>query len=180
MSCIAQLAHELFTVEAHNNSWRFGTVTDAVAAQNRFTTCDLLEQFAFFNVLCQRYAAYRKTLNLCSGWTTGPHIVLTLKGGDLVVPLSPDTPCTHSADTTGGGGLSAQESTAHRGGRAQREHPLLPLCQTGCSALEQTVQVDHRQLPLAMSIVFQYATQFLQLSASEHMYICRPESVCPC
>ena len=51
-----------------------------IAAENQFTTCDLLEQLASFNVLCQRHTANRDTLHLCSGWTTGPLAVLTLRG----------------------------------------------------------------------------------------------------
>ena len=34
-------------------------------------------------------------------------------------------------------------------------HAVLPPCQIGCSLLEQTEQVDHHQLPLAMSILLQ-------------------------
>ena len=80
MPCIALLAQEFFAFEAQNNSRRVCIVTAAVAAENWFTTCDLLEQFASFNVLCQRHTANRDTLHLCSGWTTGPHAVLTLRG----------------------------------------------------------------------------------------------------
>ena len=54
--------------------------TAAVAAENQFTTCDLLEQLATFDMLCQRHTANGDTLHLCSGWTTGPHAVLTLRG----------------------------------------------------------------------------------------------------
>ena len=51
-----------------------------IAAENWFITCDLLKQLASFNVLCQRHTANGDTLHLCSGWTTGPHAVLTLRG----------------------------------------------------------------------------------------------------
>ena len=80
VSCVACLAQKFFAFEAHDNSRRVWIITDAVAAENRFTTCDLLEQFASFNVLCQRHTANGDTLHLCSGWTTGPHAVLTLRG----------------------------------------------------------------------------------------------------
>ena len=80
MSCIARLTQEIFAFEAHNNSRRFRIVTATVAAENRFTTCDLLEQLVTFNVLCQRHTANRNTLHPCSGWMTGPHAVLTLRG----------------------------------------------------------------------------------------------------
>ena len=81
VSCIAWLAQELFTFEAHNNSTKLRIVADAVAAENWFAADDLLEQLAVFNVLCQSYAVNRNTLHLCSGWTTGPHachVMLTL------------------------------------------------------------------------------------------------------
>ena len=58
---------------------RVWIVANTVATENQFTTCDLLEQLASFNVLCQRHAANGDTLHLCSGWTTGPHAVLTLR-----------------------------------------------------------------------------------------------------
>ena len=80
MSHIACLAQKLFTLEANDNSWRLRIETDAVAAENWFTTCDLLEQFATFNVLCQRHTANRDILSLCSGRMAGPHAVLTLRG----------------------------------------------------------------------------------------------------
>ena len=76
---MAWLAQELFTFEADNNSSNFRIVTAAVAAENGVTASDLLEQLATFNVLCQRHTANRDTLHLCSGWTTGPHTVLTLR-----------------------------------------------------------------------------------------------------
>ena len=63
----------------------FNTVTVTVAAENWFTTCDLLEQLAF-NVLCQRHAANENTLHLCSRLTTGPHAMLTLRGMGGGVP----------------------------------------------------------------------------------------------
>ena len=59
--------------------------TAAVAAENQFSTCDLLEQLASFNVLGQRHTANGDTLHLCSGWTTGPHAVLTIREGGGVV-----------------------------------------------------------------------------------------------
>ena len=80
MCCIAWLAKKFITFEAQHNSRGFGTVTDTVAAKNHFTTCDLLKQCASFNVLCQRHTANGHTLHLCSGWTTGPHTVPTLRG----------------------------------------------------------------------------------------------------
>ena len=86
VSRTAWLAQKLFTFEAHNNSRRFRIVTDRVAAVNRFTASDLLEQLAIFNVLCQRHTANRDTLHLCSGWMTGPHTVLTLRGVSGGVP----------------------------------------------------------------------------------------------
>ena len=52
-----------------------------IAAENWFTTCDLLEQLASFNVLCQRHTANGDTLHLCSEWTTGLHAVLTMREG---------------------------------------------------------------------------------------------------
>ena len=64
----------------------FNTVTVTVAAENWFTTCDLLEQLASFNVLCQRHTANGNTLHLCSGLTTGHHTVLTLRGMGGGVP----------------------------------------------------------------------------------------------
>ena len=57
-----------------------------VAAVNRLTAGDLLEQLAIFNVPCQRHTVDRNTLHLCSGWTTGPHTVLTLRGVSGGVP----------------------------------------------------------------------------------------------
>ncbi len=54
--------------------------TATVAAENQFTTSDLLEQLVSFNVLCQRHTANRDTLHLCSGWTTGPYTVLISRG----------------------------------------------------------------------------------------------------
>ena len=86
MSCIARLAQELFAFEAYNNSRGLWIVTDAVAAENRLTAGDLLEELAIFNVLCQRHTANRNTLHLCSRWMTGPHTVLTLRGVSGVVP----------------------------------------------------------------------------------------------
>ena len=78
--CIAWLAKKFITFEAQHNSRGFRTVTDAIAAENRFATCDLLEQLASFNVLCHRHTANWDTLHLCSGWTTGLHTVLTWRG----------------------------------------------------------------------------------------------------
>ena len=80
VSCVARLAQKFLTFEAHHNSRRVWIVTNTVAAQIRFATCDLLEQLASFNVLCQRHTANRHTLHLCSGWTTGPDTVLTMRG----------------------------------------------------------------------------------------------------
>ena len=75
-------------------------------------------------------------------------------GGHLAAPLSTDTPCRRGADSTGGGGLLTLECTAHRGGRGQWERFPLPPCQTGCSPLEQTGQMDLCQLPLYLRTAF--------------------------
>ena len=80
VSCVARLAQKFFAFEAHYNSRRVWILTDAVAAENQFTTCDLLKQLVSFNVLCQRHTANGHTLHFCSGWTTGLHTVLTMRG----------------------------------------------------------------------------------------------------
>ena len=80
MTCVACLAQKFFAFEAHDNSWRVWNITDTVTAENPFAACDLLEQLASFNVLCQRHTANGDTLHLCSGWMTGPPNALLLRG----------------------------------------------------------------------------------------------------
>ena len=90
-------------------------------------------------------------------------------GGQIAAPLSPDTPCRRGADSTGGGGLLTLECTAHRGGRGQSECSPLPPCQTGCSPLEQTGQVDHHQLPLYLCTASSHGEWVVSLGGLVHL-----------